>query len=91
MSLHQSLNTDNAAPISGPLPFVPRLLSAELAALYVGISKSNFLARVTTHEIPQPRRLGKRVLWDRHTLDAYIDALFGIENAEAAEANDFGD
>lgn len=73
------------------LPFVPRLLSADLAAVYIGLSKTNFLDRVRTFELPQPQRIGARVLWDRHALDKYADALFGVEQSEdEPEAFDFG-
>jgi predicted DNA-binding transcriptional regulator AlpA len=79
------------APPPAPLPFTPRLLDADLAALYVGISKTNFLARVATGELPRSRRIGARSLWDRHTLDLFVDALFGLDEPETKDGNDFGD
>lgn len=58
------------------LPSWPRLLSAEWASAYLGISKSNFQIRVRQHLLPAPRKIGARVLWDIKRLDEYADALF---------------
>lgn len=61
------------------LPFWPRLLSEDMAAAYLGISKSNFHERWSAaKELPQPHRIGSRVLWDRLLLDRYVDALSGL-------------
>lgn len=89
MSVQDKIEVALAAPLAAPLPFVPRLLSADLASCYMGISKRNFLDRVSTYELPQPRRIGTRVLWDRHTLDEYVDALFGADAEPEAKGNNF--
>ncbi len=59
-----------------PLPYWPRLLGAELAARYVGVSRSSFLARVGK-TWPRPKRIGRRVLFDRVELDKAVDDLDG--------------
>jgi excisionase family DNA binding protein len=91
MSAMQQITTANAEPFKGPMPFVPLLLSARNAALYLGISETNFVDRVRTGELPQPRRIGNRVLWHRHTLDQYAAALFGLDDEDSGEVNFFGD
>lgn len=55
------------------LPDWPRLMSAELAAAYVGISETTFreLAPVTA------KAIGRRRLFDRKDLDRWADALDG--------------
>ena len=65
-------------PTSGPLPFIPRMLSADLAALYMGVSRRKFLARVEQHSYPAPTRDGGNTLWDKHVLDQYLDARSGL-------------
>lgn len=67
------------------LPAWPRLLGAELAAAYCGISKSTFVARVGFGQLPAPVRLGRRSLWDRQILDRFIDALVGANDDETDE------
>jgi len=53
----------------------PRLLSHEQAAEYCGVSLTFFDQMVADGRVPQPTRLGRRVLWDRHKLDVAIDKL----------------
>ena len=48
----------------------PRLLSIELAAEYLGISATTF--RLIARRLRQ-LRCGRRVLYDRLTLDDYVD------------------
>jgi predicted DNA-binding transcriptional regulator AlpA len=66
------------------LPTWPRLLSAELAADYLSISRTSFLDGVKRHEWPAPIRLGKRTLWDRARLDRLVDVLSGLPSASPA-------
>ena len=56
------------------LPDWPRLMSAPLAARYVGRSASGFWAGVGT-KWPEPIRDGGKVLWDKNDLDAAVDRL----------------
>ncbi len=54
------------------LPHWPRLLSADLAAAYVGVSPNTF-RRAVGSRWPQPIYIGNRTLWDRIALDAAVD------------------
>ena len=59
-----------------PVPLPPaRLLSAEQAAAYCGLSRNTFLVRVEAGTFPAAMRIGKRVLWDRHAIDTSIDVM----------------
>lgn len=57
------------------LPNWPRLLRADLASAYVGMSKSAFLDAVKKGRWPEPIRQGKITAWDRETLDKWVDDL----------------
>jgi hypothetical protein len=54
------------------LPDWPRLMGEELAAAYVSLSATTLRERG-----PEPRRLGKRRLYDRNDLDRWADRLGG--------------
>lgn len=54
------------------LPDWPRLMCDELAALYLGIGETTLRASG-----PEPKRLGRRRLYDRHDLDRWADRLGG--------------
>jgi hypothetical protein len=54
------------------LPDWPRLMAVELAAAYVGIGRT-----MLEEQGPAPKRIGRRVLYDRHDLDRWADALDG--------------
>lgn len=72
---------------SGVLPPPsPRLLDEEVAAAYLGISKSRFRTRWTARALPQPHRDGRRLLWDRKLLDSYVDALSAIDESDGGWA-----
>lgn len=62
--------------MTAPLPDWPRLMSAELACLYVGWKVTGFKARVGDLW-PEPIREGGKVLWDRKALDEAVDRLTG--------------
>ena len=56
------------------LPDWPRLMSEPMAARYVSVSAT------TLRELgPEPKRLGRRVLYDRRDLDRWADALGSAE------------
>ena len=74
-----------ARPAAAPLP--PRLIGEEAAAAYLGLSKSTFRRRWSPGELPQPHRIGGRLLWDVRLLDRYVDALSGI-GAQAGSWDD---
>lgn len=63
----------SALPISCP----PRLLPLPAAAEYVSVSPSKFAELVRKGLMPQPKRIDRRVAWDRIALDRAIDALPG--------------
>lgn len=68
------------------LPDWPRLMDVELAASYLGIGASTL-----RESGPEPKRLGRRVLYDRRDLDRWADALGGQpldEPKRAAETDD---
>ena len=59
---------------SPPLPYWPRLMGADLASKYVGVSRSSFLSQVGKIW-PRPKRIGRRALYDRVDLDKTVDEL----------------
>lgn len=68
----------------GALPFTPRALRAELAALYVGVSESWWLAAVRAGDAPAAIYLTTRIpVWLREDLDAWLDARAGRIAASA--------
>jgi hypothetical protein len=62
---------------------MPRLLSRMLAAVYVGLSPTEFDNWAKIYRV-KPIRHGRRVLWDRHRLDLVIDMLFDVLDTEDA-------
>lgn len=64
----------------------PRLMRTEDAAEYCGgLSVSSFMKDVAPH----CRKLnpsGRRVAWDRHDLDAWIDWLAGLQPQPSGDA-----
>ena len=54
------------------LPDWPARMGAELAAAYVGVSMSKFLADVKAETKPKPVKDGGRVLWHRAQLDNFL-------------------
>src|SRR5688572_10862411 len=53
----------------------PRGLNRVQAAEYIGVGTSLFDAMVKDGRMPRPFRVGARVIWDRHQVDASFDAL----------------
>lgn len=51
------------------LPFVPRGLSRDLAATYIGISTTKFDELVADGRMPKPKRIDGRKVWDRIEID----------------------
>jgi len=54
------------------LPDWPRLMAVELAASYLGVSASTFRTLGIV-----PLNIRKRVLWDRVSLDIYVNRISG--------------
>lgn len=68
-------------PAVDQLPFWPRYLTKELAALYLGVSISTFDDEVKLGWWPPARPRGGRggrLTWDRNLLDLYADQASGI-------------
>lgn len=64
-----------------PAGLVPRYLSREEAAAYVGVSPETFDREVREGWWPAPRRRGEkgtRLTWDRLALDAAADQASGL-------------
>ena len=55
--------------------FLPRGLRREDAAFYIGVSPATFDEMVKDGRMPQPKRVGKRTIWDRRQLDASFEDL----------------
>lgn len=76
-----------AEPLRSTLPAWPRLMGEDMAADYLSIGRTMLRERG-----PEPKRVGRRVLYDRNDLDRWADCLAGQpldesqEEAEAAEA-----
>jgi predicted DNA-binding transcriptional regulator AlpA len=66
-----------------PLPFTPRALTADLAALYCGMSRSAWDERVAKGKAPKPFYLDARPRWLREDLDTWLDAQAGRMPASA--------
>jgi excisionase family DNA binding protein len=69
------------------LPNWPRLLSEEVAAAYLSVSKSTFRRWVEAGKFPAPIREGRRVLWDRHLIDQILNIRIGFLPAANDEAD----
>jgi predicted DNA-binding transcriptional regulator AlpA len=69
---HQTRKSDTAATEIG---IVPRGLSREQSARYIGISSSLFDQLVKDGRMPQPKRINARTVWDRRKIDEAFDAL----------------
>jgi predicted DNA-binding transcriptional regulator AlpA len=54
---------------------LPRCLSRCEVAYYSGISPTLFDEMVKDGRMPKPIRINSRTVWDRHAIDAAIDAL----------------
>lgn len=57
------------------IAYPPRGLSRDEAARYVGISSTKFDDLVTRGDMPKPKRIDGRVIWDRFALDMAFNAL----------------
>lgn len=71
-----------SAPIAPP---TKRGLSRVEAAGYIGVSPSTFDKMVLAREMPSPKCVGTRNIWDVRALDLAFDALPG---EDAAPCND---
>ncbi|MFM9850159.1 MAG: hypothetical protein ACKVP3_23755 [Hyphomicrobiaceae bacterium] len=58
-----------------PLGVLPRGLSREMAACYIGVSPTLFDDMVRDGRMPKPKRINSRTVWDLRQLDSAFDAL----------------
>ena len=63
-----------------PPSLPPRGLSRLEAAAYIGVSPSTFDSMVRQREMPRPKRIGSRVVWDRIKLDLAFAAIPGNDD-----------
>lgn len=57
-----------------------RGLSRAEAAGYIGVSPSTFDRMILAGEMPSPKRIGTRKVWDLRALDLAFDALPGEDD-----------
>lgn len=70
-----------ARPSSPIAPPTRRGLSRGEAAGYIGVSPTTFDKLVSAGEMPAPKRIGSRTIWDVRALDLAFDALPGDDSA----------
>lgn len=70
-------------PRGWPAGVPPRLLGADQAAYYCGVSRNTFLNRVTIGAYPKGVKDGHLTHWDIRQLDAAIDKRFGVSSESA--------
>lgn len=64
------------------LPDWPRLMSLRLACAYFGVCDKTFRSLGIA-----PRRIGRRVLWDRQDLDRFADGMAGTPSRSTDKAS----
>lgn len=72
-------------------PREPIGLSAEESAAYLGVSCNTFLGAVRRGDMPQPRQLGSRSLWDADELRTAFRTLPRRGLREAADPGETAD
>lgn len=63
------------APKADAIAYPPRGLSRDESARYIGISATKFDELVTRGDMPAPKRIDGRVIWDRLALDMAFNDL----------------
>lgn len=58
-----------------PVALLPRGLSADEAARYVGVGRTKFDELVSGGRMPRPKRIDGRAVYDRYALDAAFSDL----------------
>jgi predicted DNA-binding transcriptional regulator AlpA len=64
---------------SDPISYPPRGMSREEAARYIGVGVDLFDQMVADRRMPKGKRINRRVVWDRASLDMAFTALPGEE------------
>ncbi len=60
--------------------YLPRGLSEDESAHYVGVSPNTFKKQVQNGRLPEPLCFGRRHLWDKRALDQVLDRLSKLTN-----------
>lgn len=60
---------------SDSIAWIPRGLSREEAARYVGVGTTKFDEMIRARQMPKPRQVGGRTIWDRAELDMAFSEL----------------
>ena len=64
------------------IAYAPRGLSRDEAARYVGVGVTKFDEMVADGRMPRPKRIDKRVVWDRLKIEAAVSDLEdAVDNA----------
>ncbi len=58
-----------------PITLLPRGLSTEEAARYIGVGQTKFAEMVARGQMPRPKRVDGRVIYDRYALDIAFTEL----------------
>jgi excisionase family DNA binding protein len=58
-----------------PIALLPRGLSADEAARYIGVGRTKFDELVARGDMPRPKRIDGRIVFDRYALDAAFSDL----------------
>ena len=66
-------------------PPEPRFFDQPTAAAYLGISERLFETQWRAFNLPHPRKIGRRCVWDRKMLDRWADAISGIAKPEGTD------
>ena len=74
---------DRMKPAATTTPIAPRYITAQQAALYLGITTQALYNLVCRRYVPH-RKMGKKLIFDVKELDSYIAHLDGIDAGEAA-------
>jgi predicted DNA-binding transcriptional regulator AlpA len=69
-------------PSALPDNLPPRGLYREQAAEYICVGTTTWDKLVAEGRMPKPKRIGGRVVWDRHAIDKAFAALDGGEEAD---------
>lgn len=64
-----------AEPRPDPIAWVPRGLSRDEAARYIGVGSTKFDELVARRRMPAPLKIDGRAVWDRFALDAAFSDL----------------
>jgi hypothetical protein len=70
-----------------PASLPPRGLSREEAAAYIGVGATKFDQLVQRGDMPGPKRIDGRKVWDRRRLDSAFDALPSEDEFGSADSD----